>query len=85
MLEMRSLCIFSQSIYSFYDIHSPRVPKIDEMLDLLRCAARVIPVERLWANPDCGLKTRCFEEVLPALTNLVEAAKQMRAQVLNAK
>src|SRR5690606_26728506 len=41
-----------------YDIHSPRVPQIAEMLRLLRKAARVIPAERLWVNPDCGLKTR---------------------------
>ena len=57
-----------------YDIHSPRVPDVDEMVDLIGAAMAVVPVQRLWVNPDCGLKTRRWEEVRPALTHLVEAA-----------
>jgi 5-methyltetrahydropteroyltriglutamate--homocysteine methyltransferase len=63
-----------------YDIHSPRVPTTEEMLDLLRRAAAVLPVERLWVNPDCGLKTRGWPEVLPALERMVEAARLARAE-----
>jgi len=61
-----------------WDIHSPRVPSADEMLGLIRAAAKVIPKERLWVNPDCGLKTRRWEEVKPALQNLVAAARLAR-------
>ncbi|MBI3851489.1 MAG: 5-methyltetrahydropteroyltriglutamate--homocysteine S-methyltransferase [Verrucomicrobia bacterium] len=61
-----------------WDIHSPRVPSADEMLGLIHAAAKVIPKERLWLNPDCGLKTRRWEEVKPALKNLVAAAKAAR-------
>jgi 5-methyltetrahydropteroyltriglutamate--homocysteine methyltransferase len=62
-----------------WDIHSPRVPSVDEMAGRIRAATKVIPKERLWANPDCGLKTRRWEEVKPALQNLVAAARQARA------
>jgi len=61
-----------------YDIHSPRVPSADEMEALLTRAAAVIPVERLWANPDCGLKTRTWPEVTAALGHMVEAARRVR-------
>jgi 5-methyltetrahydropteroyltriglutamate--homocysteine methyltransferase len=61
-----------------YDIHSPRTPSTEEMVDLIRKALQVIPIDRLWINPDCGLKTRTWEEITPALTNLVEAARQIR-------
>lgn len=61
-----------------WDIHSPRVPSADEMLELIHSAAKVIPKERLWVNPDCGLKTRRWEEVISGLTNLVSAAKSAR-------
>jgi 5-methyltetrahydropteroyltriglutamate--homocysteine methyltransferase len=61
-----------------YDIHSPRVPSADEMAQLLRRAATVLPPERLWVNPDCGLKTRGWPEVEAALRNLVEAARHLR-------
>jgi 5-methyltetrahydropteroyltriglutamate--homocysteine methyltransferase len=64
-----------------WDIHSPRVPSADEMLGLIRAAAKVIPKERLWVNPDCGLKTRRWEEVRPALENLVAAARRARAEI----
>lgn len=62
-----------------YDIHSPRIPDVQEMVALLEKARAVIPADRLWVNPDCGLKTRGWEEVEIALTNMVEAAKIMRA------
>ncbi|HMC07477.1 MAG TPA: 5-methyltetrahydropteroyltriglutamate--homocysteine S-methyltransferase [Solirubrobacterales bacterium] len=61
-----------------YDIHSPRVPPAEEMAELLRAAARVLRPEQLWVNPDCGLKTRTWEEIEPALRNMVRAAKQLR-------
>jgi 5-methyltetrahydropteroyltriglutamate--homocysteine methyltransferase len=64
-----------------WDIHSPRVPSAEEMLGLIRAAAKVIPKERLWLNPDCGLKTRRWEEVKPALINLVAAARQARTAI----
>jgi len=62
-----------------YDIHSPRVPSVEELETLLEQAERRIPRDRLWVNPDCGLKTRRWEEVLPALEHLVRAARQRRA------
>lgn len=61
-----------------YDIHSPRVPSADEIEALLRRALADIPGERLWVNPDCGLKTRTYEQVEPALAALVEAAWRVR-------
>jgi 5-methyltetrahydropteroyltriglutamate--homocysteine methyltransferase len=61
-----------------WDIHAPRVPSAREMQALLERAAAVIPPDRLWANPDCGLKTRAWPEVEAALANLVEAAKSVR-------
>jgi len=64
-----------------WDIHSPRVPTSEEMLHLVHAALQVVPKERLWINPDCGLKTRAWDEVVPALENLVAAAKQARAEV----
>jgi 5-methyltetrahydropteroyltriglutamate--homocysteine methyltransferase len=63
-----------------YDIHSPRVPDAGEMLKLLEKAERVIPLERLWVNPDCGLKTRAWPETEAALARMVEAARRMRAR-----
>lgn len=62
-----------------YDIHSPRVPDTVEMVQLLEKAAECIPVERLWVNPDCGLKTRAWPETEAALVNMVAAARQLRA------
>jgi 5-methyltetrahydropteroyltriglutamate--homocysteine methyltransferase len=61
-----------------YDIHSPRVPTQQEILDLLAKAEKVLKADQIWVNPDCGLKTRGWEEVKPALKNMVEAAKTMR-------
>ncbi len=63
-----------------YDIHSPRVPSTQEMVDLLEKAKKVIDERLIWVNPDCGLKTRGWPEVKAALKNMVEAAKQMRAK-----
>ena len=63
-----------------YDIHSPRVPSKDEIVRLLDKAAAVIPVERLWVNPDCGLKTRKWPETDAALVTLVAAARELRAR-----
>ncbi|NLV78754.1 MAG: 5-methyltetrahydropteroyltriglutamate--homocysteine S-methyltransferase [Rhodococcus sp.] len=62
-----------------YDIHSPRVPSEDEIVGSLREALQAVPAERLWVNPDCGLKTRGTEEVTASLTNLVAAAQKVRA------
>ncbi len=64
-----------------YDIHSPRIPLEEEMIDLLHRALKVVPKERLWVNPDCGLKTRTWEEVAPSLTNMVKAARAVREDV----
>jgi 5-methyltetrahydropteroyltriglutamate--homocysteine methyltransferase len=64
-----------------YDIHSPRIPTEDEMVDLLRAAAKVLNANQLWVNPDCGLKTRAWAEVRPALQSMVQAAKRVRAEL----
>lgn len=61
-----------------WDIHSPRVPSAEEMINLLEKAEKVIPADQLWVNPDCGLKTRGWAEVEPALIHLVKAAKTLR-------
>lgn len=63
-----------------YDIHSPRVPSVQEMTDLLEKARKVIDERQIWVNPDCGLKTRGWPEVKDALKNMVAAAKDMRAK-----
>ncbi|MBS1207875.1 MAG: metE [Proteobacteria bacterium] len=62
-----------------YDIHSPNIPSQEHMITLMQKAAERIPAERLWVNPDCGLKTRQWNEVIPALANMVAAAKTLRA------
>ncbi len=62
-----------------YDIHSPNIPTQAHIEQLMRKAAERIPAERLWVNPDCGLKTRAWDEVIPALANMVAAAKALRA------
>ena len=64
-----------------YDIHSPRVPSAEAMQRLLERACEVIPAERLWVNPDCGLKTRGWPETETALANMVRAAKVLRAKL----
>jgi 5-methyltetrahydropteroyltriglutamate--homocysteine methyltransferase len=67
-----------------YDIHSPRVPTMEEMVELLHEAARVLRPEQIWVNPDCGLKTRAWAEVEPSLRNMVQAAKQLREELVPA-
>jgi 5-methyltetrahydropteroyltriglutamate--homocysteine methyltransferase len=67
-----------------YDIHSPRVPPAAEMLELLEAAAKVLDPEQIWVNPDCGLKTRTWDEVEPALRNMVQAAGQLREELVPA-
>jgi 5-methyltetrahydropteroyltriglutamate--homocysteine methyltransferase len=62
-----------------YDIHSPNIPDEAHIVALMHKAAERIPAERLWVNPDCGLKTRQWHEVIPALTNMVSAARTLRA------
>ncbi|MBW4789279.1 5-methyltetrahydropteroyltriglutamate--homocysteine S-methyltransferase [Alcaligenes faecalis subsp. faecalis] len=62
-----------------YDIHSPNIPTEQHIVNLMQKAAERVPAERLWVNPDCGLKTRQWAEVIPALTNMVAAAKALRA------
>ncbi|MCD2424190.1 5-methyltetrahydropteroyltriglutamate--homocysteine S-methyltransferase [Niabella pedocola] len=64
-----------------YDIHSPRVPSKDEMVALLEKALYSIPAERLWVNPDCGLKTRAWEETTEALKAMIQAAKALRKKI----
>jgi 5-methyltetrahydropteroyltriglutamate--homocysteine methyltransferase len=63
-----------------WDIHSPRVPSVGEVEQRLRDAAQAFPAERLWVNPDCGLKTRGYAEVRASLANLVTAAQAVRAE-----
>ena len=63
-----------------YDIHSPRVPDEEEIYSLLQKALAVIPAERLWVNPDCGLKTRAWPETLSSLGNMVRAAERLRRE-----
>jgi len=61
-----------------YDIHSPRIPTVAEITDLLEKAGKVLSADQLWVNPDCGLKTRAWPDVEGALKNMVQAAKMMR-------
>jgi len=64
-----------------YDIHSPRVPSVDEIESLLQRAAASIPGHLLWVNPDCGLKTRGYDETIESLRNTIEATHRVRAQI----
>jgi 5-methyltetrahydropteroyltriglutamate--homocysteine methyltransferase len=68
-----------------YDIHSPRIPTSDEMVELLTRALEVLPASQLWVNPDCGLKTRGWPEVEAALAAMVEAARLVRARIAPAE
>jgi 5-methyltetrahydropteroyltriglutamate--homocysteine methyltransferase len=65
-----------------YDIHAPRLPSVEEMTDLLVKASSKLDAAQIWINPDCGLKTRKWEEVRPALANMVQAARQARSMIL---
>ena len=81
------LKIFKESGYKqevgpgVYDIHSPRVPSVEEIVTQIRLLLEVLPKEQLWINPDCGLKTRKWEEVKPSLKNMVEAVKIIREEL----
>ena len=83
--KMELLSAFSEQGYpneigpGVYDIHSPRIPDVEEMVDLIEKAAQKLKAQQIWVNPDCGLKTRGWAETKPALVNLVEAARQLRA------
>ncbi|TRX38532.1 5-methyltetrahydropteroyltriglutamate--homocysteine S-methyltransferase [Flavobacterium sp. ZT3R18] len=87
--QMELLDVFADFKYpneigpGVYDIHSPRVPSRTEMVKLLEKASAVIPVDQLWVNPDCGLKTRHWEETKKALIEMVAAAKEMRVATEN--
>lgn len=84
--DMALLAAFERHSYpnaigpGVYDIHTPNVPTEAQMLALLRQASRFIPPDRLWVNPDCGLKTRRWAEVRPALQRMVRAAHRLRAE-----
>jgi 5-methyltetrahydropteroyltriglutamate--homocysteine methyltransferase len=86
--HMELLQIFKEFKYpnqigpGVYDIHSPRIPAKQEMEDLLNEAEKYIPIENLWVNPDCGLKTRNWKEVKPALENMVSAAVHLRKSIV---
>lgn len=77
--------IFRQTRYEqgigpgVYDIHSPRIPEADELIAILQATLQVLPPENVWVNPDCGLKTRTWAEVIPALEHMVAAAHRVRA------
>lgn len=64
-----------------YDIHSPNIPTQEQIVQLMKKAAERVPAARLWVNPDCGLKTRQWAEVIPALGNMVAAAKILRESI----
>lgn len=84
--RMELLSAFEETDYpndigpGVYDIHSPRIPSEDEMEGLLRLALKYLDVDQIWVNPDCGLKTREWEQVIPALTAMVAAAKKLRKE-----
>ncbi|CAD2215657.1 Cobalamin-independent synthase, N-terminal domain/Cobalamin-independent synthase, Catalytic domain containing protein, putative [Angomonas deanei] len=84
--DMELLEVFKKFTYpneigpGVYDIHSPNIPEVDTIVQLLLAAAEHIPVKQLWVNPDCGLKTRTWDESRAALKNMVEAAKRLRAE-----
>jgi 5-methyltetrahydropteroyltriglutamate--homocysteine methyltransferase len=67
-----------------YDIHSPAIPTKEQMKAVLQRSMKVLPLELLWVNPDCGLKTRRWEEVVPALKNMVDSAKELREELVRA-
>lgn len=80
------LKIFKKNLYSkeiglgVYDIHSPRVPSVEEIVKQIELLLEVLPKKQLWINPDCGLKTRKWEEVIPALKNMQQAVEIVRAK-----
>ncbi len=82
--DMELLDVFDEFQYpneigpGVYDIHSPNIPSVAAMVELLQQASIRIPAQRLWVNPDCGLKTRQWDEVKPALSNMIKATQQLR-------
>ena len=64
-----------------YDIHSPNIPSVDEIVDLIHRALKVIPAGQLWINPDCGLKTRQWDEIEPSLENMISAVEIARGEL----
>lgn len=64
-----------------YDVHSPVVPSVEQIVTQLKTGLANLPIEQIWVNPDCGLKTRRWEEVIPALKNMVAASKKLRAEL----
>ena len=64
-----------------YDIHSPRIPSVEEIQEHIDAALKYVDAERLWINPDCGLKTRGWQETKAALENMVEATRNVRAEL----
>lgn len=64
-----------------YDVHSPAVPDTEQILRQLRLGVAYLPLEQTWVNPDCGLKTRRWEEVIPALKNMVAATQRLREEL----
>ena len=64
-----------------YDIHSPRIPSVEEIKNQIKALLEVLPKEQLWINPDCGLKTRKWEEIKPSLKNIVEATQSIRQNI----
>ncbi|SER67161.1 5-methyltetrahydropteroyltriglutamate--homocysteine methyltransferase [Nitrosomonas sp. Nm51] len=85
--DMELLNAFDQFRYpneigpGVYDIHSPNIPSVDSIIGLMKKAAQRIPVDRLWVNPDCGLKTRSWDEVRPALRNMVAASRYLASHL----
>jgi 5-methyltetrahydropteroyltriglutamate--homocysteine methyltransferase len=83
----RLLKIFKEAGYrqevgpGVYDIHSPRIPSVDEIVTQIKLLLEVLPKEQLWINPDCGLKTRKWEEVKPSLENMVKAVKIVKEEL----
>lgn len=84
--DMELLDVFNEFDYPYeigpgvYDIHSPNIPTVDQIVNLMDKAAERVPAQRLWVNPDCGLKTRAWAEVKPALTAMVTASQRLREQ-----
>jgi 5-methyltetrahydropteroyltriglutamate--homocysteine methyltransferase len=82
------LKVFKETAYQseigpgVYDIHSPRIPSVTEFKEQISARLEVIDKYSMWVNPDCGLKTRTWEEVQPAIKNMAEAAAAVRADTL---
>jgi len=86
--DMELLDVFNEFAYPYeigpgvYDIHSPNIPTVDQIVNLMEKAAERVPAERLWVNPDCGLKTRAWAEVKPALAAMVRASHILREKAV---